>query len=77
MDDLANAGRIGSESQQIEPEPEIIQSGDDQVNTGTGEITQQVDEPEPEPEAKTEPKQQRQAKTEKEPESSGELPSMD
>ena len=74
--DLAQAGRIGSESQQLEPEPETIQDGDDQVNTGTGEITQQVDEPEVELEQATpEPKQQRQAA--KEPELTGDLPDMD
>lgn len=58
MDELAGAGRLGSESQQFDPEPEVVQDGDDQVNTGTGEIIQQEAEPDPEPEQK--PAQQRQ-----------------
>lgn len=76
--DLAQAGRIGSESQQLEPEPENIQDGDDQVNTGTGEITHQAEEAEAEPDQeKQEPKQQRQRQAAKEPESTGALPNMD
>lgn len=72
MEELAGAGRLGSESQQIEPEPEVIQDGDDQVHTGTGEITQQ--EPEPEPEKKPETKQRQQSA---EPEPADDLPAMD
>lgn len=40
--DLASAGRIGSESQQINPEPE-----EEEVDTGTGEITEAKPEPKP------------------------------
>lgn len=81
MDGLAGAGRIGSESQQIDPEPEIVQDGDDQVNTATGEITQQEADPEPQQEPERKPRQQRQqraADPEPEPELQQEdFPNMD
>lgn len=56
MDDLANAGRIGSESQPLDPNfVEVVDEED--VDKETGEITQQIEESEPVEEEK--PKQQR------------------
>lgn len=48
LDDLANAGRIGSESQNIEPEDDEANPVDEeQVNTETGEITPPANEETP------------------------------
>jgi recombination protein RecT len=77
LDEKADAGIDQDNASALTGEYAYIQDGDDQVNTGTGEITQQVDEPEPEPEAKPEPKQQRQRQAAKEPEPAGDLPDMD
>lgn len=77
LDEKADAGIDQDNASALTGEYSYIQDGDDQVNTGTGEITQQVDEPEPEPEAKPEPKQQRQRQAAKEPEQTGGLPDMD
>lgn len=79
LDELAGAGRLGSEPQQVEPDPEVVQEGDDQVSTGTGEIIQQAADPEPEKDP--EQKQQRQrSQRAAEPESEQpeeEFPNMD
>lgn len=78
LDEKADAGIDQDNASALTGEYACIQDGDDQVNTGTGEITQQ-EEPEPEAaqEKKPEPKQQRQRQTDKEPEPVGDLPNMD
>lgn len=75
LDEKADAGIDQDNASALTGEYSYIQDGDDQVNTGTGEITQQVEDPERETEAKPEPKKQRQAA--KEPEPTGDLPDMD
>lgn len=81
LGDLAQAGRIGSESQQLEepePEPETIQDGDDQVNTGTGEITQQAEEAvAEETQVNTEEKPRGRSSARSDAEPAGDLPAMD
>lgn len=78
LDEKADAGIDQDNASALTGEYAYIQDGDDQVNTGTGEITQQADEPEVEVEqAKQQPKAQRQQQAAKEPEPAGDLPVMD
>lgn len=72
LDEKADAGIDQDNASALTGEYAYIQDGDDQVNTGTGEITQP--EPEPEQVKKTETKQRQQRA---EPESSDDLPAMD
>lgn len=76
LDEKADAGIDQDNASALTGEYAYIQDGDDQVNTGTGEITQQEPEPHPEPEQvnKTETKQRQQRA---EPETTDDLPAMD
>lgn len=78
LDEKADAGIDQDNASALTGEYAYVQDGDDQVNIGTGEITQQEEpEPEAEQEKKPEPKQQRQRQADKEPEPAGDLPNMD
>lgn len=77
LDEKADAGIDQDNASALTGEYAYIQDGDDQVNTGTGEITQQAEEAEAELEQeKPEPKPQRQRQAAKEPEPTGDLPDM-
>lgn len=67
LGDLAQAGRIGSESQQLDPE--FVKAVDEEdIDKKTGEIKQQAEEPDPVEETQ---------QIEVEPEPAGDLPNMD
>jgi recombination protein RecT len=78
LDEKADAGIDQDNASALTGEYSYVQDGDDQVNTGTGEITQQDSEPEPQQEPERKPRQQRQQRAEPEQEQQkGDLPSMD
>lgn len=78
LDEKADAGIDQDNASALTGEYSYIQDGDDQVNTGTGEITLQAEEPEPEPaEEPQHTKQRKNQQRAEEPEPAGDLPNMD
>lgn len=78
LDEKADAGVDQDNASALTGEYTYIQDGDDQVNTGTGEITQQEPEPE-QPKEERKPKQQRQQRAAEPEQEQGdeEFPNMD
>ena len=76
LDEKADAGIDQDNASALTGEYAYIQDGDDQVNIGTGEITQQED-PEPEAVESKESIQARKQREKSEPEPTGDLPNMD
>lgn len=77
LDEKADAGIDQDNASAITGEYAYIQDGDDQVNTGTGEITQQIEEPDQVEEVQQPKQQGKNRKPAAEPVLDEEFPSMD